>query len=146
MPITQVNPRHHGGTVAFEVWFRSDMSGSELELLRRQLAMTSHVEQKLPADPNSPAHAQLDRDSRLLLEHGSVDGQWVLQARTWGRPSERTVHEWRVRVAQVVHQLDAAVVLPEPMPAESYAVSMRPVGHATNTRWAAARRRLVGLP
>lgn len=121
------------------------MSGSELELLRRQLGMTTHVDHKLPVDPNSPGHAQLDRDSSLLLERGLVDGQWVLQARTWGRPSKHTVHEWHVLAATVVRRLDPTVALPGPIPAESYAVSVRRVGHAADTRLAAARRRLVGL-
>lgn len=144
-PIAPVNPRHHGGTVAFEVHFRSGMAGSDLELLRRQLGMTTHVEHKLPVDPNSPAVAQLDRDSSLLLEHGYGEDQWVLQARTWGTPSASTVHDWRVRVAEVARQLDRGVQLPERLPIEPDDTPQHPVGYAANHRLAPIRRRLAGL-
>lgn len=145
-PIAPVNPHHHGGTVVFEVHFRSGMAGSDLELLRRQLDMTTHVEHKLPVDPNSPAFAQLDQDSSLLLEHGSREGQWVLQARTWGTPSASTVHDWQVRVAQVAHQIDRDVQLPDRLPVEPDDTPQRPVGRAANRRLAPIRRRLAGLP
>ena len=145
-PIAPVNPHRHGGTVVFEVGFTSSMSGSNLELLRRQLGMTSHSEHKLPVDPNSPAVAQLEQDASLLLEHGPDEDHWVLQARTWGTPSARTVHDWHVRVAQVAHQLDPRVSIPDRMPIEPCAAPQRPVGRAANLRSAAVRRRLAGLP
>jgi hypothetical protein len=141
-----INPRHHGGTVVFEIGFDSGMTGSELELLRRQLAMTTHVEHKLSVDPNSPAHAQLDRESSLLLEPGLAPDRWVLQARTWGSPSPRTVHDWQVRVAQVAQRLDRKVAVPTSVPGAPYGGPLRPVGRAANRRFAAARRRLMGLP
>lgn len=141
-----VNPQHHGGTVAFEVALTSGMDGSDLELLRRQLAMTTHVDHKLPVDPNSPGHAQLDQESSLLLERGPGQDRWVLQARTWGTPSARTVHDWQVRVAQVARLLDPQVTVPKRMPPASAAAPLRPVGRAANARFAAARRRLTGLP
>lgn len=111
-----VNPDRHGGTVVFEVRLRTSMTGRDLELLRRQLAMTTHVEHKLPVDPNSPAHAALDQSSSLLLEHGAAEDQWILQARTWGEPSPRTVHDWQVRVALVACQLDPSVAIPDRLP------------------------------
>lgn len=135
-----------GGTVVFEIPLTSAMHGSDLELLRRQLAMTTHVEHKLPVDPNSPGHAQLDQDSGLLLERGPGQDRWLLQARTWGRPSPRTVHDWQVRVAQVARRLDPQVAPPARLPREPAAVPVRPVGHALNGRLAAARRRLTGIP
>lgn len=141
-----IDPHHHGGTVVFEVPFRSSMTGSDLELLRRQLDMTTHVEHKLPVDPNSPAHARLDQGSSLLLEHGAADDRWILQARTWLKPSARTVHDWHVRVALVAHQLDPAVVILDRLPVAPFDPSRRPVGHAASRRLAALRRRLVGLP
>ena len=141
-----VNPHHRGGTVVFEVRFRSSMTGRELELLRSQLDMTTHVEHKLPVDPNSPAHAQLDQGSSLLLERGAAEDQWVLQARSWSKPSARTVHDWHVRVALVAHQLDASVAIPDRLPVVPSNIAQRPVGRAANRRLAPARRRLVGLP
>lgn len=144
-PIDPVNPHRHGGEVVFEVRFRSSMNGSDLELLRRQLAMTTHVDHKLPVDPNSPAVAQLDQDSSLLLECGTAEDQWILQARTWGRPSACTVHDWLVRVTQVARQIDPRVEIPARLPLPAPATVQRPVGRAANRRLAAARRRLVGL-
>ncbi|MDE3133411.1 MAG: hypothetical protein KGL15_05040 [Acidobacteriota bacterium] len=111
-----VNPQHRGGTVVFEIGLTSAMSGANLELLRRQLAMTTHVEHKLPVDPNSPGHARLDQDTSLLLERGPGQDRWVLQARTWGSPSARTVHDWQVRVAEAARRLDPQVARPERMP------------------------------
>lgn len=145
-PANPVDPHRRGGAVVFEVCFRSSMTGRDLELLRSQLGMTTHVEHKLPVDPNSPAHAQLDQGSSLLLEPGTARDQWILQARTWLKPSARTVHDWQVQVALVAHQLDPAVVLPDRLPMASPATPQRPVGRAANRRLAAARRRLAGLP
>lgn len=145
-PVSPLNPLHHGGRVVFEVRFRSSMNGLGLELLRRQLAMTSHVEHKLPVDPNSPAHAQLDQSTSLLLEHGQDDDDWVLQARTWGEPSACTVHGWEVCVTQVAHQLDPGVAIPGRIPGEPSDTPQHPVGRAANRRTAAVRRRLAGLP
>lgn len=144
-PAAPVNPHNRGGWVAFEVRFSSAMCGADLELLRRQLGMTTHVDHKLPVDPNSPGVAQLDQDSSLLLEHGASEGEWVLQARTWGEPSARTVRAWRVRVVQVARQLDPEIVLPEGSPVEPSRAPLRPVGRATNRRLSAVRRRLTGL-
>jgi hypothetical protein len=36
--------------------------------------------------------ARLDHDSGLFLEAGEAQGQWVLQARTWGHPDPESVH------------------------------------------------------
>lgn len=144
-PASPVNPHQHGGAVVFEVRFRSSMTGRDLELLRHQLDMTTHVEHKLPVDPNSPAHAQLDQGSSLLLERGTAEDQWILQARTWSKPSARTVHDWHVRVALVAHQLDPVVVIPDRLAVAPSSIPQRPVGRAVNRRLAATRRRLVGL-
>lgn len=143
--VAPVSPHQCGGTVAFEIRFESPMTGADLELLRRQLALTTHVEHKLPVDPSSPAVARLDHYSGLFLEHDRVKDRWVLQARTWCAPSAPTVHGWRVRVAQVVRQLDPTAELPERIPVVESRASARPVDRAANGQLAAVRRRLVGI-
>ncbi|MGH2843871.1 MAG: hypothetical protein ACRDKL_09835 [Solirubrobacteraceae bacterium] len=140
------NPHQRGGRVIFEVPLRSAMGGADLELLRRQLEMTAHVDHKLPADPNSPAIAQLDDESSVILEHGEDSQAWLLQGRTWGSPSDASVHAWHVRSALVAHQLDAGVELPQRLAATAAApLPQRPVGRAATARLAHLRRRLVGL-
>jgi len=141
-----VDPHGRGGTVMFEIHFTSAMTGSNLELLRRQLGMTTHVEHKLSVDPNSPAVARLDDSSGLFLERGASASQWLLQARTWGSPPPPTVHEWRVRTAQLVHQLDPGTALPERVPSTQLEMPLRPVGRAANRRLARVRRRFAAMP
>ncbi len=140
------DPPRRGGAVLFEVRLRSSMSGSDLELLRRRLDMTTQVDHKLPVDPSSAGHAPLDQSTSLLLEAGAVEDEWILRARTWAHPSARTVHDWQVRVAQVAHLLDPGVAIPDRMPVEPSGPPQRPVGRVANRRLAASRRRLVGLP
>ena len=111
-----VNPHRRGGTVVFEIYFTSAMTGANVELLRRQLGMTTHLDRKLPVDPNSPGFARLDQDSGLFLEQAAGEGRWVLQARTWDAPPLLTIHEWHVRTAMVVRQLDPGIALPERAP------------------------------
>lgn len=113
-PGKPVNPQRRGGEVLFEVHFRCAMGGDQLELLRRELNMTTHVDRKLPADPNSPAVARLDDASSLLLERAPGRDSWVLQARTWLAPSQETIRAWHLRAALVARQLDPQVALPEP--------------------------------
>lgn len=144
-PATATNPHRRGGRVLFGIHFTSTMASADLELLRRQLDMTTHVEHKLPADPNSPAVARLDQYSGLFLERGDDDRHWLLQARTWGAPLAQTIHEWHVRAAQVVRQLDPAIALPERVPTTPLETPQRLVGPTANGRLTRLRRRLAGL-
>jgi hypothetical protein len=50
---------------------------------------------------------------RAVPESGSVKGQWMLEARTWGHPAPQSIHEWHVLAAGAAHQLDPTVSLPE---------------------------------
>ena len=138
--------RHsRGGTVLFEVPFRSAMCDSDLAMLARLLDLSRHMYPKMRPDPNSPGLVRLDHFSGLFLERGAEKGQWVLEARTWGEPARQTVHEWEVLVAQAARQLDPRVTLPERLPDPQRATPDRPLGHAANKRLASFRRRLVGL-
>ena len=80
----------------FEVPFTSAMSDPDLAVLARVLDLSTHMQQKMRPDPNSPGVARLDHFSGLFLERGGDEGRWVLEARTWGDPAPRSVHEWHV--------------------------------------------------
>ncbi len=108
-PGSTINPHRRGGTVIFEILLTTAMTDAHLELLRRRLDMTTHIEQKLHPDPGSPGVVRLDHFSGLFLEHGAGDDEWVLQARTWGAPPASTIQEWRVRAAQAARALDPRV-------------------------------------
>jgi hypothetical protein len=122
------------------------MRDGDLAVLAHVLDLSTHMYPKMRPDPNSPGVARLDYFSGLFLERGGEQGQWVLEARTWGNPTRQTVHEWEVLVAQAARQLDPRVTPPERLPDSQLATPDRPLGKAANGRLASFRRRLVGLP
>jgi hypothetical protein len=141
----QPHSRHgRGGRVLFEVTFTSAMTDSDLALLARTLDLSTHMVQKMRPDPNSPGVARLDHFSGLFLERGERDGQWLLEARTWGKPASESVHEWNLLAAGAAHQLDPTVEPPERVARTD--VRIPEVGEVLNRPLAAFRRRLVGLP
>ena len=142
----RANPHRRGGTVMFEVPFRSAMSDADLAVLARVLDLSTHMFPKMRPDPNSPGVARLDHFSGLFLERGAGEGEWALEARTWGKPAPESVHEWHLLAAQAARQLDSRVTLPERLPHTELEMPDRPLGRAANTRLAQFRRRLVGLP
>jgi hypothetical protein len=144
-PTTPTSARHgRGGRVLFEVAFASPMTDSDLALLARSLDLSTHMVQKMRPDPNSPGVARLDHFSGLFLERGERDGQWLLEARTWGKPASESVHEWNLLAAGAAHQLDPTVEPPERVARTD--VRIPEVGEVLNRPLAAFRRRLVGLP
>jgi hypothetical protein len=139
--------RHgRGGRVLFEVPFKSAMSDSDLARLARTLDLSTHRYPKMRPDPNSPGVARLDHFSGLFLERGETDGEWVLEARTWGNPAPESVHEWHLLATGAAHQLDPTVKPPERLTRTDIEIPDRPVGEVLNRPLAAFRRRLVGLP
>src|SRR5581483_6650333 len=95
---------------------------------------------------DTPGFARLDHYSGLFLKRGMVEGEWLLEARTWGRPAAQSVHEWHVLAAGAAHQLDPTVTFPERLESSGREIADRPLGRAANKRLARFRRRLVGLP
>jgi hypothetical protein len=122
------------------------MTDSDLALLARTLDLTTHMHPKMRPDPNSPGVARLDHFSGLFLERGETEGQWVLEARTWGKPATEIVHEWHLLAAFAARQLDPTVRTPEPLERARVEIPDRPVGEVLNRPLAAFRRHLVGLP
>ncbi len=130
----------------FEVPFKSQMSDPDLARLARTFDLSTHTYPKQHPNPTSPGVARLDHFSGLFLERGAAEGEWVLEARTWGQPAPGSVHEWHLLAASAAHQLDPSVTMPERLPARPVQVADRPVGEVLNRRFAAFRRHLVGLP
>lgn len=130
----------------FEVPFTTAMSDSDSAQLKRALDLSWRMHPKMRARHESPGLARLDRHSGLFLTRGPVEGQWVLQARTWGHPIAQSVHEWHVLAAAAAHGLDPAVSLPERLPVIWTETLDFPVGTASNKRLSRIRRRIVGLP
>ena len=143
MTASSVRSRGRGGTLLFEVPFTSAMSDSDLAVLAHVLDLSTHMYPKMRPDPTSPGVARLDHFSGLFLERGAEQGQWVLEARTWGNPAPESVHEWHVLAAQAARQLDRRVALPERFPDPAARDNGRPVGRVAIRRLHA--RRLVGL-
>lgn len=122
------------------------MTDAHLARLARALDLSTHMFAKQRPDPTSPGMARLDHFSGLFLERGPSEGEWLLEARTWGHPAPESVHEWHLVAAQAARQLDPSVTMPERLPAPAVEATDRPVGEVSNRRFAAFRRRLVGLP
>jgi hypothetical protein len=138
-------PRQRGPTTLFQVPFASAMSDLDVALLARTLDLTTHMAPRLRPSPSSPGAVRLDARSGLFLEHGAADGQWVLEARTWGDPAPESIHEWHVLAAYAARLLDPIVNFPERLAAVSAGYPMRPVGRAANKRLARIGRRILGL-
>ncbi len=96
----------------FEVPFDCVMTDADLARLARLLDLSTHMHPKMRPDPNSPGVVRLDHFSGLFLERGKRDGQWVLEARTWGSPAPETVHEWQLLAAFTARQIHHLVRLP----------------------------------
>jgi hypothetical protein len=120
------------------------MSDADVALLVRTLDMTTHMYPEPRRSP-APGAVRLDHYSGLFLELGAAEGQWVLEARTWGHPAPENVHEWLVLAAGAAHLLDRSVVFPERLATVSPEYPLRPVGRASNKRLAGFRRRITGL-
>lgn len=130
----------------FEVPFNSEMSDTDLARLARVLDLSTHMYPKQRPDPTSPGVARLDHFSGLYLERGVSDAEWVLEARTWGNPAPESVHEWHLLAADAARELDPTVRRPGRLSTAAAPIDDRPVGEVNNRRFAAFRRRLVGLP
>lgn len=141
-------PQRHGrgGRVLFEVPFNSEMGDADLARLARVLDLSTYMHPKQRPDPTSPGVARLDHFSGLYLERGDSDGEWVLEARTWGKPASESVHEWHLRATGAARELDPTVTSPERPPASEAPIHDRLVDEVNGRRFAAFRRHLVGLP
>ena len=151
-PPASPSPARQSGEVLFEVPFASAMSDRDLALLAGRLSLWTRIQPTIRSGHDAgrrhdtPGFARLDHSSGLFLQRGVAEGNWLLQARTWGHPAALSVHEWHVLAAGAARELDPAVSLPERLKPGTSEVPCYPVGRAANKRLARFRRRLVGLP
>lgn len=138
-------PQGRGPATLFDVSFASAMSDSDVALLARTLDMTVHMSPKLRRSPADLGIVRLDHYSGLFLKRGAVDGEWVLEARTWGHPAPQNTHEWHVLAAGAARLLDPSVAFLERLAAVSPEYPMRPVGRAANRRLSRIGRQILGL-
>jgi hypothetical protein len=129
----------------FEVPFATAMRDRDLALLARTLDMSTRMHPVVLPRHDTPGLARLDHYSGLFLKHGVVEGEWSLEARTWGHPPAQSVHEWHVLAAGAARQLDPNVSLPERVHANPLEIPDVPVGRAANKRLSRIRRRLAGV-
>ncbi len=141
-----ISRRPVGGAVTlFEIPFTTAMGNHDLALLVRKLDLSTRVHPVTLPLQETPGPARLDHYSGLFLKRGVVEGEWSLEARTWGHPPAESVHQWHVLAAGAAHQLDPRVPLPERLHADTPEIPDIPVGWASNRRLARIRRRLVGI-
>jgi hypothetical protein len=114
--------------------------------LGRLLDLSVRVHPKAQSPHETPGLARLDHHSGLFLTRRAHEGEWLLQARTWGQPAAQSVHDWHVLVAGAAHQLDPTVVVPKRRHAHAAEIGYEPLGKAASQRFAYIRRRMSGLP
>jgi hypothetical protein len=121
------------------------MSDPNVALLVRELDLRTDMHPKVRRSLAGLGTVRLDQSSGLFLERGAAEGQWLLEARTWGDPTPENVHAWHVLAAGAARLLDSAVISPDRLTAVSPEYPMRRVGRAANKRLARTRRRILGL-
>jgi hypothetical protein len=76
------------------------MTDEDIERLRRSLDLGIHITNHRQVRGK---RREADAAARFLVglfpERGAGEGEWVLEARTWGGPLESAVHEWARRSA-----------------------------------------------
>jgi hypothetical protein len=144
--VARLSPVRRRGEVLFEVPFTSVMSDCDFALLARMLDLSTRVQPTIGPGHDTPGFARLDHYSGLFLKRRVVEGEWLLEARTWGRPAAQSVHQWHVLAAGAARKLDPTRTPPERIDAGARQIADRPLGRAANKRFARFRRRLVGLP
>jgi hypothetical protein len=149
-PPTPLSPPVRSGELLFEVPFATALTDLDLALLARTLDLS--LRNPPMTGPRSaarrhdaPGFVRLDHYSGLFLRRGAVEGEWLLQARTWGHPAAQAVHGWHVLAAGAARELDPAVTVPRRLEPDVREIVDRPLGRAANKRLARFRRRLVGL-
>jgi hypothetical protein len=85
---------------------------ADTQLLSRRLQLAIDLQPKLRNSPVSPGFVRQDFESGLFLLHGQQEDDWLLEARTWGRPGDGTVRGWQILAADAAHALDPAVTDP----------------------------------
>ena len=112
----------------FSIPFKSSMTDADLARLQRELDLVTYLSPKPGVSGASPGIVQLDFWSGLFLARGAGEGEWVLEAHTWGNPPAPLVHDWHVRAAVAAHELDPTVEIPQPLRTTGAEPRSRPSG------------------
>lgn len=138
-------PNPHGGQTLFAIPFASEMTNRDSGRLAGSLGMSTDLHPTTGPRHDNPGVVRLDHQSGLFLIRGETQGEWTLEARTWGQPPAQSVHDWEVLAAVAARQLDPTVTLPDRVAVLAAAdVPDLPVGRAANRRFARFRLRLAG--
>jgi len=131
----------------FSIQFKSALTDADLARLRTALDLVTYIQPKPGVSAASPGVVPLDLWSGLFLVRGEGDGEgeWALEARTWGDPPAAVVREWKVRAAIAAHQLDPGVEVPAPEPPTTPEAPVIQVGRAASSRRGRLGRRLLRL-
>ncbi len=129
----------------FEIPFAAAMDGHDVTVLAGALDLSTTLRAKGDAHGSNLGFARLDHFSGLFLKRSPVEGEWVLQATTWGHPGPQAVHGWQVAAAAAAQRLDPTVKAPARAPDTAPAIPDRHVGRASNRRLSRFRRRLAGV-
>lgn len=121
------------------------MTDRDLARLRSELDLVSYTVPKPGVSGASPGVVPLDFWSGLFLGRGASEDEWVPEGRTWGKPPDSLVHEWRVRAALAARELDPNVEVPAVIHPTAPAVQVHPLSRAENRRLARLGRRLLHL-
>jgi hypothetical protein len=136
-----------GAVKLFTIPMASTMSDRDVSSLMLDLDFDTQAVAAGSAPETRLVSARLDHNSGLFLVPGEGQGQWGLEARTWGHPDSETVHRWSVSAATAARRIDPTVSLPSRQAGAAPvapAVSVGHVGRVENTRFAGLRRRLTG--
>lgn len=82
------------------------MEEADSSLLSRLLHLNLCLEPKLRWVASKPGVRSLDRETGLYLLEGSVEGSWLLEARTWGNPPKNLVNIWHQEALAVARRIN----------------------------------------
>jgi hypothetical protein len=138
--------RHpHPREPLFSVPFKSRMSDADVARLKTELDLVTYLTPKPGVSGASPGVVPLDFWSALYLQRGAAEGEWALDARTWGDPPREAIHAWHVRAALAARKLDSRVEIPPRQATATPAPPSLPLGRAANKRFARLGRLVLGL-
>lgn len=107
-PIPQQGP-HGGHRTLFTVPLHSAMEPADIRRLARAAGLDCDLVSKLRGDTVSPGLRRLDFASGLFLVRGEREGEWRLEARTWGAPASGAVRRWELWAASAARVVDSEV-------------------------------------
>jgi hypothetical protein len=133
-------------TELFRVEFTTAMDDADLARLSRALDLSTRLRSSMKLPEDSLGVARLNESSGLFLRRSATEGRWLLVGQSWGTPPPDLVHQWQISAAVGAQQLDATVVLAQPLPVVAGPeIRDITVGRAAQKQRGRIRRHLAGL-